>query len=85
MSLLSNIKVLLHKMFWIDKLEGTYKFLTFESKFSMYFYIVSILFFILMFFIFLDVHMLISVGLIIVMFPIMYRIIMGIQRFFNDI
>ena len=84
MSIMIKIKKFLNKLFWIDKFEGKSKLFTFIGKFFMYGYIVTIFLclisLIFSFIVAQDLSLLGSLPILIVIYPIMYRFVMGFQR-----
>lgn len=85
MNIAIKLKTLLHKIFWIDKFQGKSKLFTFVGKFFMYGYIVTILLSLIAFVSSFDLSNLMFLLINILFFPIMYRIVMGIQRYIHKI
>lgn len=85
MNIAIKLKMLLHKIFWIDKFQGKSKLFTFVGKFFMYGYIVTILLSLIAFVSSFDLSNLMFLLINILFFPIMYRIVMGIQRYIHKI
>lgn len=81
----SKLIVFLRKLFWIDKFEGKSKFLTFGAKFFMYGYIIIIPFFLISAILSFNLENIISVCLLVIVYPVMYRIVMGVQRLIHRI
>ena len=85
MHFLLKSKKFLNKLFWLDKFEGKNKFLLFGAKFFMYGYIVFIVMGFIEFVATFDLGFLVSLCFLTFVYPIMYRIIMGLQRFIHNI
>lgn len=85
MNLSLRIKTSLYKVFWIDKFDGKNKMFVLVAKFFMYGYIVSVLMSLIAFIASFDLVYLMFTFIIIVLFPMMYRIIMGIQRYIHKV
>lgn len=85
MNKLSKLRLFLRKLFWIDKFEGKNKFLAFGAKFFMYSYIVVITSFLISAILSFNLGNIISVCLVVIIYPVMYRIVMGFQRLIHRI
>ncbi|MPM58059.1 hypothetical protein SDC9_104888 [bioreactor metagenome] len=85
MNKLSKLREFLRKLFWIDKLEGKNKFLTFAAKLYMYFYITVIPIFLIFAVLSFNLGNVVSACLLVVIYPIVYRMIMGFQRLVHKI
>lgn len=85
MNLLAKIKMFLYKVFWIDKFEGKSKLFVYVGKFFMYSYIIFISFGLIQFIFSFDLNSLMFTCISILLYPIMYRIVIGIQRFIHQI
>lgn len=82
-----RIRQFIYKIFWIEVFSNEkykhrfgYKFLGFGSKFFMYFYIITMSYSICGSIINLDIELMISTGILGVIYPIMYRFVAGFQR-----
>lgn len=85
MNLFLRIKTSIYKVFWIDKFDGKSKMFVSVAKFFVYGYIVSVLMSLIVSIASFDLAYLMFTFIIIVLFPIMYRILMGIQRYIHKI
>ncbi|WP_242966464.1 hypothetical protein [Clostridium sp. BSD9I1] len=72
MNIVMKLKMLLHKIFWIDKFEEKSKLFTFVGKFFMYGYIVTILLSLIAFISSFDLSNLMVLLISILFFSIMY-------------
>jgi hypothetical protein len=89
----NKIKQFIYKLFWIDvftnnekyKYKFGYDFLSFIARFFMYIYIVFMSYSISTSLIHLDIELIISTLILGIIYPIMYRIIIGLQRMFLGI
>ncbi|EES47969.1 MULTISPECIES: hypothetical protein [Clostridium] len=82
---MEKLKTFLHKLFWLDKFEGKSKILNFGAKFFMYCYIILIPLNLLLNIISLDLENIIFGCFLFIIYPIMYRIVMGFQRLIHGI
>lgn len=79
---MQKFREFMDRLFWVDKFEGKSKGLLLGAKFFMIFYIFYVINFTLSSVFTLDFQMMPKIVLGVVLFPIMYRIIMSVQRFF---
>lgn len=82
---MNKLKAILKKLFWVDKFEDKSKILTFGAKFFMYCYIILMPLYLILTIISLDLASIIFACLSFVIYPIMYRIVMGFQRLIHGI
>lgn len=83
-----KFKLLLYKIFWIDKFQGvtfTHKFLSFGSRFFMIFYLFSVPMMLISNIFDRDWEGLIFAVIVVIIYPLMYRIIMGFQRIIHHL
>lgn len=92
-SVLKNEKLLkyrlfLYRLFWIEKFKGDnkiQKFLLFYARCAMIFYLFSLTTMLLMSICLAYWSQLILIGIGIVIFPLMYRLVMGVQLIIHHI
>jgi len=83
-----RLKLFLFKLFWIDKFQGKgmiRRFLLFGAWFFMIFYLFAFTMMFLSSICFLNLPQLIFTVVGIIIYPLMYRLVMGFQRFFHGI
>lgn len=76
----NRLKLLINKLFWTNRFEGKSKFLMFFSKITATIYLCFILWGLISYSIKLDSNGIISVLGFTVIFPVIYRIIIALQR-----
>lgn len=82
---MSKLKMFLRKLFWVDKFEGKSKILTLGAKFFMYCYIILMPLNLILNIMSFDLGNIIFACLSFAIYPIMYRIVMGLQRLIHRI
>jgi hypothetical protein len=82
---MQKLRGFMNRLFWVDKFEGKSKGLLFGAKFFLIFYLFYILNFSISSIIALDFKMFLWIGLGAIVAPIMYRILMSVQRIFYKI
>jgi hypothetical protein len=78
--MIGKLKKYLYDLFWIDKFKGKNKFFLFYARVAMNGYLLFITVSIIASIVTLNLDMLIESILVMIFFPVVYRIIMGIHR-----